>query len=468
MNEQCPEEFKREISSLKSILAQKEEQLQEAQEVIDAIRSGSVDGIVRSTEQGEQIFVLKGSDQPYRNLIEEMTEGAIIISHDNAILYCNNGFAKMINTQLEKLIGSSINDWISTADSDKFSELISDHKQNVSKRVSEITLQTKDKQQIPTQVSVNKLSMDSVCASGVIFVDLTKHMDDEVKRYTAKLEKEIFQRKKAEAELMLRTEELERLQVRLEEKASEVEEYANQMEQLAQERLDKLRDSERLATVGQVAGMVGHDIRNPLQAITSDLYLAGSDLALLPPSAEKTSALESLKEIEKNVDYINKIVQDLQDYSKTLKPVAKELNLDTLCQSVLEKSSVPKNIDASCIIRSEVQTIIIDPDFLKRILDNLVSNAVHAMPRGGILKISACRDAGDLVLTVDDTGVGIPEENLSKLFTPLFTTRSKGQGFGLPVIKRMTNALGGTVSVESEVGKGTKFTIRLPLQTQAR
>ena len=93
-----------------------------------------------------------------------------------------------------------------------------------------------------------------------------------------------------------------------------LEEYRNNLERLVEERTKQLKDAERLATIGATAGMVGHDIRNPLQAITGDLFLAKTELVLLPESEEKINALESLEEIEKNIDYINKIVADLQDY----------------------------------------------------------------------------------------------------------------------------------------------------------
>lgn len=255
---------------------------------------------------------------------------------------------------------------------------------------------------------------------------------------------------------------LEGMKVKLEEKAAKVEEYANQMEQLAQERLDKLKDAERLATIGQVAGMVGHDIRNPLQAITSSLYLVESDIQQLSASAEKTSALESLKEIQQNVEYINKIVADLQDYAKVIKPIIKETDLQALCNQVLLKNGVPKSIAANCTVESEVKTLLADPDMLKRILGNLVSNAVHAMPNGGKLMIHAFKEKKEVVITVEDTGIGIPDDIKPKLFTPLFTTRSKGQGFGLPVVKRMAEAMGGTVTFESQIGKGTKFIVRFP------
>ena len=105
-----------------------------------------------------------------------------------------------------------------------------------------------------------------------------------------------------------------------------------------------------------------------------------------------------------------------------------------------------------------------DASYLNRIMYNLVNNAVQAMPKGGKLSIQAFKDkkANQAVITVADTGVGIPDAVKDKLFTPMFTTKSKGQGFGLPVIKRMTEALGGSVTFESQEGNGTKFIVRLP------
>jgi PAS domain S-box-containing protein len=241
-----------------------------------------------------------------------------------------------------------------------------------------------------------------------------------------------------------------------------LEENNKNLEKLIEERSKQLKDSERLAAIGATAGMVGHDIRNPLQAITSDVYLAKTELALTPESDEKKNALESLTEIEKNIDYINKIVQDLQDYARPLKPIATGTSLENLCREVFSKSNIPNNIKTSFKAEKEAKEVFADPDLLKRIIANLVLNAVQAMPKGGKLSIYAHRKEGGLVIEVQDTGEGIPDEVKNKLFTPMFTTKSKGQGFGLAVVKRITESMNGTVTFESEQGKGTKFIVRLP------
>ena len=235
-------------------------------------------------------------------------------------------------------------------------------------------------------------------------------------------------------------------------------------EELACETERKLKDAERLAAIGATAGMVGHDIRNPLQAIISDVYLAKTELAELPEGELKANTIESLDEIEKNVDYINKIVADLQDYARPLNPHAQESNVKAIVDKTLVENGVPNNVKVAVKVESEAQEIIADPDYFKRIVGNLILNAVQAMPHGGKLSVRSKKDkrTGDVLLTVEDTGVGIPDDVKGKLFTPMVTTKAKGQGFGLAVVKRMAEALGGTVTFESQVGKGTKFIVRLP------
>ncbi len=254
----------------------------------------------------------------------------------------------------------------------------------------------------------------------------------------------------------------------LEEKEKELRVYSEHLETLVEERTKELKDSERLAAIGTTAGMVGHDIRNPLQAITSDVYLAKTELASTPESEEKRNALESLKEIEKNIDYINKIVADLQDFARPLNPHAEETDLKFIIDDLLSKNSWPEKVKISVKVEPEASKVMADSSYISRIICNLVNNAFQAMPEGGKLTIRAYKEVNDVIITVKDTGVGIPEAVKNKLFTPMFTTKAKGQGFGLAVIKRMTEALGGTVTFESQEGTGTTFIVRLPSEGAKR
>ena len=227
------------------------------------------------------------------------------------------------------------------------------------------------------------------------------------------------------------------------------------------------QDTDRLVAIGQTAGMIGHDIRNPLQAIVSELYIAKEAIANTPHLEDKALALESIGLIEEQTDYISKIVSDLQDYARPLKPEYKEVDLAKLVVSVFQTVKVPEKVVLKVDVKGfpNIQT---DPTLIRRAITNLVNNALQAMPDGGTLELCAVKSEGKTVITVTDTGQGIPEEIKPKLFTPLVTTKAKGQGLGLAVVKRLVEALGGAITFESELGKGTTFTITLPPEKKAQ
>jgi PAS domain S-box-containing protein len=235
-----------------------------------------------------------------------------------------------------------------------------------------------------------------------------------------------------------------------------------EMQALIDEKTLQLQNAERMSLIGQVAGMVGHDIRNPLQSIVNDTYLLKDALTTMPQSQTKAEVTESIDNIEKNISYINKIVADLLDYARPVKPEYTKINLYELVTSIFQHIAIPDNIDISI----DIDTSWIfrsDNTLLRRILTNLTINAIQAMEAGGKLCLSACPHGDKALIIVEDTGVGISENVKSKLFTPLMTTKSKGQGLGLVVVKRLVEGLNGLIVFESEVGKGTKFSIELPI-----
>ena len=225
----------------------------------------------------------------------------------------------------------------------------------------------------------------------------------------------------------------------------------------------QLQDQERLAAIGATAGMVGHDIRNPLQSMIGELFLSKKELENLPESAAKQYLAESIQSIEDNAFYINKIVTDLQDYAKPLTASIEETDFKKIVDDVLVTLKAPENITVSYTIEPYFEKITTDPSAMKRIMTNLCSNAIQAMPKGGKLTLNAALKGDEVFIRVQDTGVGIAEEAKDKLFKPLFTTKSKGQGFGLAVVKKLTESLNGKVTVESKVGKGTQFILEFPL-----
>jgi nitrogen-specific signal transduction histidine kinase len=224
----------------------------------------------------------------------------------------------------------------------------------------------------------------------------------------------------------------------------------------------QLQEKERFAAIGETAGMVGHDIRNPLQAMISDVYLMTSELNEMPECGTKEGIRESLESLETNIMYVNKIVGDLQDYTRPLQPHKVQVKVTDKVSNALKNVRIPQDIRLH-VNAQQGLVIETDADYLRRALTNLINNAIQAMPTGGDLTIEAKAQDSKVMFSVQDTGVGISEDVKPNLFKPLFTTKSKGQGLGLAVVKRLVEALGGTIAFVSEQGKGTEFIIELPI-----
>ncbi len=231
-----------------------------------------------------------------------------------------------------------------------------------------------------------------------------------------------------------------------------------------------LQDAERLAAIGQTATMIGHDLRNPLQALQYTLELERIYFNSLSSDAQSdprvAKAAQLFSNMEQQIQYMDKIVSDLQDYARPLRPEVEETRLAALIDSTLSVLTIPDSISVSINVPASLAAAV-DSHLMQRLLANLILNAVQAMPNGGELIIGGAMDGEGVSLTVRDTGQGVPHEMRDKLFSPLITGKAKGTGLGLAVVKRIAEAHNGTITFESGDEKGTTFAVWLPGSTSA-
>lgn len=227
---------------------------------------------------------------------------------------------------------------------------------------------------------------------------------------------------------------------------------------------DAIKDaiSQRLAAIEELAGMVGHDLRNPLTGIQGAEYY----LRTKYESKMDANGREMLKIIEENVAYSNKIVSDLLDYSRKIRLEYVDAAPKLLVKEALSLVNIPKNIQLIDLTENTIE-IAVDAEKMKRVFVNLIKNGVDAMPEGGSLTIKSMKVNGGVKFTFSDTGSGMSKETLEKICTPLFTTKAKGMGFGLPISKRLVEAHGGSLSFESIIGEGTTATVFIPAKAEA-
>ncbi len=224
---------------------------------------------------------------------------------------------------------------------------------------------------------------------------------------------------------------------------------------------EKLLNAEKFASIGELAGMIGHDLRNPLTSIRAATYY------LKTKNAEKKSPIEKemLKTIEKSIEYSDKIITDLLDYSRIIKLDIETITLKQLISNVFSVTQIPENIAIKDLTKDH-GAIKADTNKISRVFSNIVKNAFDSMPNGGTLTITSKKANQQLEVSFCDTGEGMSQETLSKLWTPLFTTKAKGMGFGLSICKRIIEAHKGTISAQSIIGKGTTIIVTLPLDAQ--
>jgi len=250
---------------------------------------------------------------------------------------------------------------------------------------------------------------------------------------------------------------------------------------------EELVRKEKLSILGQLAGIVGHEIRNPLGVMSNAVYF----LKTLMPDANDT-VREYLDIIKQEINNSLRIITDLLDFARTRSPKAQPVAIASLINQGIKKCLIPENISVDIEIPETLPQLLVDPAQMEQVLQNLIANAVQAMPEGGTLNVTARRVQGSRLkvqgyeeknieqetsnsqggiesdsefveITVSDTGGGISPENMKKLFQPLFTTKTKGIGLGLVVCKNLVEANGGNITVESQIGRGTILKLEFPI-----
>jgi len=237
----------------------------------------------------------------------------------------------------------------------------------------------------------------------------------------------------------------------------ELRDYADRLEERVKERTAMLREAERMAAIGELAAMVGHDLRNPLTGIMGAAYYLRKKYG----SSGDDETLKMLEIIEHDIKYSDKIISDLLDYSKNINLDPSKTDPRALVREALDQVKIPENV-AVFDLTSDGPAIEVDDQMIKRVFVNLITNACDAMPTGGELIIESQRTQEAVEISFTDTGKGIPEEIIADIWRPLFTTKAKGMGFGLSICKRILESHGGSISVVSRPEEGTTFTVRLP------
>ena len=275
--------------------------------------------------------------------------------------------------------------------------------------------------------------------------------------------RDITERKQTERALQEAHEKVQLLNEQLQSTNEELKRYSQHLEELVEQRTSQLRDAERLIGIGETAAMVGHDLRNPLQGLQYIVDLQRLRFERLSPderSREEWQNEQALfAKISDQIFYMDKIVGDLQDYARPIVPEREEIAVEKLVEGVVQ--SLPPVDGVRIATEVPDLQLMADPYLMHRVLTNLILNAVQAMPSGGTVTVSAFTDDSSVAISVRDTGTGISDDIKDKLFKPLFTGKAKGTGLGLAVVKRIVEAHAGQITVESEVGKGSTFTVRL-------
>jgi len=349
----------------------------------------------------ERTRELKESEAKLKDLFKTIPDSVAIIDLNANLLEFNETTLELFGYSREQIIGKNVFDFIAEEDREKAVQGMKQTLEEGSVRI-QLMVSRKDGRKIP--VELNSSVLKDPTGNLVGFVGVLR---------------DITERKRMEEQLL---------------------------------------KSERMAAIGQLATMVGHDLRNPLTSLQNACYYLKMKL-----ESSKDKKIKKMFEVmDKEINHANNIVKDLLDFARVKKPELKKVDLISSIQEALTQLKFPENVKLTTKF-SEVPTIEADPDQLRRIFQNIALNGIQAMPNSGKLTVSTRKNGSFIEVAFTDTGVGIPEENMDKIFTPLFTTKAQGVGLGLPICKNLVEGHNGRIEVKSKVGEGSTFTVKLPI-----
>ncbi|MDD5365833.1 MAG: PAS domain S-box protein [Gallionellaceae bacterium] len=377
------------------------------------------------TESKLAAQALEESELRFRTILESAVDGILVADgHTHQFVIANQAVCAMLGYTQEELYRLSMED-IHPA------EALPNVRQQFERQLKgeirvalNLPVQRKDGSVFFADVSASPMTLSGHPFLAGIFHDVTE-------------------RRQAE-------EKVRRLNEELEEKVQE------RTRQLLAAQEDLVR-KEKLAVLGQVAGSVGHELRNPLGVMNNAVYFLQTVLS----EADATTQ-EYLVLIKTEIATAERIVSDLLDSVRTKPPQAGTVWLAELIGQTLRKLPVPDGVTVEQAIPATLPPLRVDPQQVQQVLRNLISNGIDAMAEGGTLTITAAADGMSVAVSVRDTGSGIAPEQMARLFQPLYTTKARGIGLGLVVVKNLTEANGGRIEVQSEPGRGTVFTVTLP------
>jgi two-component system, NtrC family, sensor kinase len=297
-----------------------------------------------------------------------------------------------------------------------------------------------------------------------------RQLEEVAKKFTEGDYKSGFTIRKAPREVKSLAIALNHMAEEVEGEKKELEEWADKMEVKVLERTSELKKihgqlfrSEKLASIGKLAAGVAHEINNPLTGILTNASLLLEDLS------EGDSKKDDVQVIVNETIRCREIVKRLLDFARQTKPQKSPTNINNLIDNIVllvRNQASFRNVNIERYFADDLPDIMVDRDQIQQVFINFILNASDAMPNGGDIKIlSRIIENGEYIeVRFADNGMGISEEDKHKIFDPFFTTKESGTGLGLSISYGIVEQHGGTINVESEIGKGTTFIVLLPIK----